>query len=357
MKCADCKNELRNDSLFCPHCGASVEKAKTRRKKKIRAAVISALCISIVSAAAVVMALMMKNNTSIIGRWVAEDGGVLVFHFDGSFEDGGFDNALPGEYGIYTGVPGLEEVGLGEYQIFPDKTLFLSYDNFKGTKRTYTYKTDWRLSVFGKLYICDHVYSRDSKHKGLNKCVQNSGAFDISTRGASSLAELTEILNEDVLFSSEQIRCMSAGMMAWMWEEMEISIENDNSDVSNEEISQILNLMLTEEAISGQISITGLNKAQPAMTPDFTIAEVKEEFFNVINNELSENPVLKREMLGLFSAGATEAAWVADGTLITKHFEETRSYQFHSDLSSFLDSDLIIYKINGRYFWSYIELF
>lgn len=372
MKCPNCKNTVRKGSLFCPHCGNSIKK----KSKKKRVVFFSAICFSVSVVVFLGVSFVLKNN-SIVGKWTNEYGQMLVFHYDGSFEDSDLRN----EYGSYD-VSSERDIfhgwiNWGTYQLLNDDTLVLSYNDTDNTRLTFMHNKDWHLSPFGKLHIGNHTYSRKTNPSFLKKDGNNESVFDAQHRGASSLEEIKKILNDTPLFSPEQVRCMSADMVLWLCDPYLQTdfTEKLNVDLTNKGMSALWNELLEEADISASIKIDSLNNIQSISSSSISFtgligAELNALVCDGVRHELGATSSLGRGILNLLWTGALENAWIAEGTFtfqcagktypcdLTKnniagyfHNDAYDPYYYSYSSHEVLDL-LLIYKIGGRYYWS-----
>lgn len=148
MYCPYCKNQTRDNSIFCSQCGkhigsyGSTQPARTGKLiKRNKKTVVGYVCILALSIALIAIPILATSGSkSVIGTWRSSSGKEISFSSNGSFED---------------------FRGYGHYTIYDGKKLSLVYEDWDwlGTNYTYEYGGDWYISG-NTLYLSGDYYTK-----------------------------------------------------------------------------------------------------------------------------------------------------------------------------------------------------
>lgn len=176
-----------------------------------------------------------------------------------------------------------------------------------------------------------------------NEAVKANNKF-----GASSIEELKNTLSSDYLFTEKQVDCMSYGMLSWICEEFDIDV--DLNQRKSKLIASEINRKLFEDDLCERmkIEIKSLEKSEWKDIYDEDISDYFDEIESVYGEDVCT--MMKDEFNSL------EDVYKATYTLRGESgdFETFSSNDYDEEIFGI---DLYVYKINERYYWTYIELY
>ncbi len=169
-----------------------------------------------------------------------------------------------------------------------------------------------------------------------------------TTYGASSIDELKSILSSNFLFTEKQINCMSMPMFAWIYDEC---INQDTqSKIANRNAREVMkcineHLFDTNDSERLKIKVGTIYECDFDLYSNGYLEEAKSvygtEVYNIIKNE-------KSKLQGIWAATYTVVG--ESGASVTVN---SNDYEMDMDMVN----DFFIYKIDGRYYWSFLELY
>lgn len=169
-----------------------------------------------------------------------------------------------------------------------------------------------------------------------------------TTYGASSIEELKSILSSEFLFTEKQINCMSMPMFAWTYDEcVNQGTQSEIAERNTKEVMKDINDYLFESNDSERLKIKvgTIYECDFDLYSDAYLNEAKSVYgtdvYSIINNE-------KSKLQGIW--GATYTVVGESGASVTVN---SNDYEMDMDMVN----DFFIYKIDGRYYWSFLELY
>ena len=202
----------------------------------------------------------------------------------------------------------------------------------------------------------DYVYA---KKKSTSSTTQASTSQSTSTQtttnnttkatyGASSVDELKSILSSDFLFTENQINCMSMPMFAWVYDEcVNQGTQSEIAERNAKEVKTDINdyLFNSNDFERLKIKVGTIYECDFDLYSDAYLNEAKSVYgtdvYTIIKNE-------KSKLQGIW--GATYTVVGESGASVTV---SSNDYEMDMDMVN----DFFIYKIDGRYYWSFLELY
>lgn len=202
----------------------------------------------------------------------------------------------------------------------------------------------------------DYVYA---KKKSSSPTTQSSSSQPTSTQstsnnapktvyGASSIEELKSILSSEFLFSEKQINCMSMPMFAWTYDEcVNQGTQSEIAERNTKEVKEDINeyLFNSNDFERLKIKVGTIYECDFDLYSNGYLEEAKSvygtEVYNIIKNE-------KSKLQGIWAATYTVVG--ESGASVTVN---SNDYEMDMDMVN----DFFIYKIDGRYYWSFLELY
>lgn len=159
--------------------------------------------------------------------------------------------------------------------------------------------------------------------------------------GAASPDELRATLASEYCFTQDQVSCMTAPMYAWLVDECTDSeIESRADEAAVRECNEYLFDVYDEERVKIVIHDLKAYDGQDSYTDD-ALEEVRYFFGEYVYT------------LALEEKEAIEGVWTADYTLIGESGDSVEVSAEDDDAYN----DLLVYCIDGRYYWSLIEMY
>ena len=169
-----------------------------------------------------------------------------------------------------------------------------------------------------------------------------------ATYGASSIEELKTILSSEFLFSEKQINCMSMPMFAWTYDEcVNQGTQSEIAERNTKEVKEDINdyLFNSNDFERLKIKVGTIYECDFDLYSDSYLNEAKSVYgtdvYTIIKNE-------KSKLQGIW--GATYTVVGESGASVTVN---SNDYEMDMDMVN----DFFIYKIDGRYYWSFLELY
>lgn len=169
-----------------------------------------------------------------------------------------------------------------------------------------------------------------------------------ATYGASSIEELKTILSSEFLFSEKQINCMSMPMFAWAYDEcVNQGTQSEIAERNTKEVKEDINdyLFNSNDFERLKIKVGTIYECDFDLYSDSYLNEAKSVYgtdvYTIIKNE-------KSKLQGIW--GATYTVVGESGASVTVN---SNDYEMDMDMVN----DFFIYKIDGRYYWSFLELY
>ena len=210
----------------------------------------------------------------------------------------------------------------------------------KGSTTEYTVKnlkSGSKYYFYVKAYIKTWGKTRYSSRSTIKSC------RTYKTYGAASLAELKSALSSSYMFSQKQVDYMNLPMFRWAYyytcNQATVSSPayRDTVEIRNQ-LNDIINI---RSYAKFKIKINKFYKC------DFDLYSTKYLNETRFDNDFYKMLVSEKKKI--------QGIWVADYTIISN---DGVSFDVSSnDYGMDIEEDLFIYKIDGRYYWSYIGIY
>ena len=286
-------------------------------------------------------------NKNMVGTWETVSGAdehYIVIRENGELDVYDGPDKLTMKYVCYSSTEIGASLSQGEeagYVFVLDKDKLVRYDD-NGLLDGYAYKKKTTSSS------TESTETSTTSPTISQTPSNNTPETNKAVYGAASLDVLKTIMSSDFLFSKKQIDCMTMSMFAWTYNRcVNQGTQSRIADRDTNEVEKDINEYLFDvrNVERMKIKVGSLVEYDVDLYTDALLKDAEQRYgtavYSIIKNE-------KSKLQGIWAANYKVT--FESGMSLTVYADD---YEMDMDMYD----DFFIYKIDGRYYWSYINIY